>query len=71
MFPYLNFIWRLLVRGNDAQGNDHHSHDLLFFFVHEEGRGIARMKVARVIFHGGRKGRGEEYLWRGPRAPNL
>lgn len=19
MFPYLNFIWRLLVRGNDAQ----------------------------------------------------
>lgn len=57
MFPYLNFIWRLLVRGNDAQGNDHHSHDLLFFFVHEEGRGIARMKVARAIFHGGRKGR--------------
>lgn len=36
---------------------DHHSHDLLFFFVHEEGRGIARMKVARAIFHGGRKGR--------------
>lgn len=34
--------------------NDHHSHDLLFFFVHEEGRGIARMKVARAIFHGGR-----------------